>query len=122
MTPIISITAFDNPILASDMAQAAGWYAAPPIFAGLLGLGAILANLKWGVRRWWGLILALVPSAIGSLMLLIQVLFTAFGTGTDYFFWLIAGFPLLCGILGLCLWQRKLNSKEEKLEAKKYRN
>jgi hypothetical protein len=104
------------------MAQAAGWYAAPPIFAGLLGLGAILANLKWGVRRWWGLILALVPSAIGSLMLLIQVLFTAFGTGTDYFFWLIAGFPLLCGILGLCLWQRKLNSKEEKLEAKKYRN
>ena len=95
-----------TPIFASDTSAAVGWYVSIPVYAGLLGLGSILVNFKWGKRRWWGLAIGLIPTVIGVLAFILEILFATLGTGGLYIFWAIAAFPLICGVCSLYLWRR----------------
>ena len=62
---------------------------------------SLVVNAKWGRRKWWGLLLGLLPVGIGGLLFALDVRDRPEGI---YYF--LSGFPLLCGIIGLVLWSR----------------
>lgn len=91
-----------TPILASDTTAALAWPVAIVLSIGLLGLGSIVLIARWGRRRWWGLLLALLPTVVGGLSLLLLL-----SDGALAIFYAIAAFPFLCGLLSLYFWSRK---------------
>jgi len=91
-----------TPILASDTTGALAWPVAILLCLGLIGFGGIVLIAKWGRRRWWGFLLAMLPTAVGGLALTLLMSDGALG-----FFYAIAAFPLFCGICGLYFWSRK---------------
>jgi len=91
-----------TPILASDTTGALAWPVAILLCLGLLGFGSIVLIAKWGRRRWWGFWLAMIPTAVGGLSVLLLM-----SEGALAFFYAVAAFPLLCGVCGLYSWSRK---------------
>jgi len=97
-----------TPILASDTTAALAWPVAILLSIGLLGFGSIFAIARWGRRRWWGLLLAIVPTGIGGLCLILLL-----SEGALPVFYAVAAFPLLCGLCSLYFWSRKKKAHDE---------
>jgi len=94
-----------TPLFASDTTAALAWPVAIVLLIGLLGIGSIWFIAKWGRRRWWGLLLAVFPTAVGGISLLAVML-----TGALGFLYLVTAFPLICGLCGLYFWSRRIES------------
>ena len=88
-----------NTMLASDFAGLI-----PSVFgpAWLCAFLSLFVNAKWGRRKWWGLLLGLVPVGYAGLLLALDI---RDRPETIYYF--LSGFPLVCGIFGLILWNRQ---------------
>jgi len=84
-----------------DLAERS-WALAFAGFTGLVGLASLALNAKIGRRRWWGLLLALLPVLIGGFAFVLLFVTANSLPG----FYAIAGIPLVCGLFSLMLWRR----------------
>jgi hypothetical protein len=91
------------PILAEDWGPLILLLTAIPLGLGVLTFVSVAFSKSRGRRRWWGLVLALVPTIGGGLLLL---MFLTAG-GAPIFFHLIAAFPFFGGLWSVYLWSRK---------------
>jgi hypothetical protein len=90
-------------ILASDTTAAAIMFLFALVVLFACGAGGLMINRHWGRGRWWGLVLALIPLALGGFAEF--YLLTVRG-GAPPFAHMIALLPLLVGIRSLQLWRR----------------
>lgn len=91
------------PLFASDTTAALAWPVGILLSLGLLAAGSLFLIAKWGRRRWWGLLVALLPTIVGGMALLLLLL----SEGALAIFYAIAAFPLLFGVGSLLLWARR---------------
>lgn len=91
-----------TPLFASDTTAALAGPIAVVFGIGLLGLGSMVVIAKWGRRSWWGLLLALFPTVVGGALLAAVMIAQALG-----FLYVVAAFPLLCGLCSLYFWQQR---------------
>ena|SRR5690349_256575 len=76
-----------------------------PLALAVLSVASIVVNRYWGRRRWWGLVLALIPTVGGGLLL---IFFLTVRGGAPAIFRLLAALPLLCGLRSLVSWSRPI--------------
>ena len=96
-----------TPILASDMTAALPWFVVVPVYAGFFGLVSLLLNISVGRRRWWGLLISVIPLFVGLVSLFLLLSLFLFGSGAHPIFLAMVLFPLVTGLGGVLLCLRE---------------
>jgi drug/metabolite transporter (DMT)-like permease len=98
-----------NPILASDtVGPVVALFFLAPIVLAIVSLACIPINRTIGRRKWWGLVIALIPMLGGALLLFF--LATVRG-GAPQFMYMVAVLPFLVGLRSLLLWRRPIDPR-----------
>lgn len=95
-----------KPVLAEDWGPILVLASLLPLGLAVLSVASIVINRHWGRRRWWGLMLALIPTLAGALLL---IFFLTVRGGAPAIFPLLAALPLLCGLQSLVSWSRPID-------------
>jgi hypothetical protein len=90
------------PLLASDFGALVLLLVAVSFTVVFVGVAAIIVNSTIARRRWWGLLLAAIPIAMGGYFLFLEISSRGDWTGS----FLFGALPLVLGIAAIITWSR----------------